>query len=132
MASSDDDLRVKLQEVAQRLRDDPAVPRRVDADDLGQLHIEAHQAKVHGGFNVTATEEVQLIGVIHTISDRKPIDLEIDGGRMIRVRRGEVDFSPFLLHQRIRVTAELTVSTQEGDRSSEVYRAMAVSPLEDQ
>jgi hypothetical protein len=74
-------------------------------------------------------EEMEIAGVLRTVSEIKRLDVQMDDGELISIERGEITdsvFSRFHTGQRVRLNVELSSGTKTGGKPVRVYKAISI------
>ena len=71
-------------------------------------------------------EPILLRGVLRTVSDRKPLDLELAPGEVVGIDRGDVDVRDFRVGQQVTVEALVRVVVRPGGDEGRTYTAVSI------
>lgn len=97
----------------------PTIQARVDQPSAAWI------SAIIGGRQLDA-EIVALSGLLHTISDRKQLDLETDTGELLGIDRGDVEVSELHVGQQVVITALARVVVRPGGDERRTYTAIAI------
>lgn len=76
-------------------------------------------------------EPITLIGVLHTVSDLKRLDLQVPSGDILSIDRGDVDVSPWRVGESVSVDALARVQVRPAGDERRTYTALRIAELPD-
>jgi hypothetical protein len=110
-------------------------PKWSTPTELGQLSLDAMAASDTPPSHDKDAEEVSFVGVLHTISDTTPWELQVEEGDKIYIYPGDISSTTAAaLHvgQRVRIRASARVIVLSDGTEWPEYTALEVVSLENQ